>query len=174
LVWPFAPTLLPALAEAGKPAIKVVMSLIAEGDRVATIRPARLAIDDLVISFCLVALTLQAVVFCALTAAYRHHIAGWIAFKFKLAIAEWFWRDARRWIPCAAVALAAALDIAFGGYLMLFFERHADGELVSFDVTLLRVGLFSFLMSGLMFSSLYHLLYLAFATLARLERGADS
>lgn len=173
LIYPFEAAALLALAEASAPATRALMQFVAEGDRATTLPPARLAADDLVISFCLVALLVQAVAFAALTAAYRRHIAGWIAFKFELGIDEWFWRGARQWLFCAVIALAAVLDLAFGGYLMLFFEDHVDGGLVSFQVTLLRVCGFSFVMSGLVFVSLYHLLYFVFAKLARLERAAE-
>jgi hypothetical protein len=69
-------------------------------------------------------------------------------------------------MPCAVVAFVAVLDLAFGDHLIRFFEWHLDGELVPFQVVLLRVGGFSFLMSVLLFVSLYHLFYFAFGNWA--------
>ena len=159
------PTGLEEFARASAPLTSPVMRVLSQGDRVATIPPTRLIVDDLVISVCILGVGLQAALFFVLVACYRPYIGSWIASKYGVGVADWCRRSVGQWAWCIVIVIIAIFDLIFGGYLMHFFERYIDNTILPLQSTLLRVGGTFCVLMILSMIGLQRCLYFVFAKL---------
>lgn len=157
------PNALADFARASAPLTGPVMRVLSQGSRAESISQARLIVDDLIISVCILAFVLQAVLFLVLVALYRRHIGSWIASKYRMSVAEWCRRSVGQWGWCIIIVIMAMLDLRLGGYLMHFFEKYIDDAVLPLQSTLFRVGGVFCVLMILSMIGLQRLLYFVFS-----------